>query len=203
MTTTSLLQDLGYVSINPQVFSESESIPVKIINSYHASLANFNYNGQLIIIIDGYSQKLYLLNSKFSDPYLLNIYPVSTSKFGFGFEEGSMKTPTGVFSIKDKIGASSPLGSIFVAKKDTGLIAEIITADEDFDVDYVLSRVLTLDGKEPNNSNSFERYIYIHGTSEEGLIGTPASHGCVRMLNDDVISLFNQVSAGTLVVILE
>ena len=37
----------------------------------------------------------------------------------------------------------------------------------------------------------------IHGTDEPGSIGTAASHGCVRMLNEDVIELYDIVPLGT------
>ena len=47
------------------------------------------------------------------------------------------------------------------------------------------------------NVDSFYRYIYIHGTPEEGLIGEKASHGCIRMFNQDVIELFSLVEKGT------
>jgi lipoprotein-anchoring transpeptidase ErfK/SrfK len=47
--------------------------------------------------------------------------------------------------------------------------------------------------------DSWSRYIYIHGTHEEGLIGQPASHGCIRMRNADVIELFASVPTKTLV----
>jgi len=47
--------------------------------------------------------------------------------------------------------------------------------------------------------DSYERCIYIHGTAEEHLIGRPASHGCIRMRNRDIIELFALVPGGTLV----
>lgn len=39
----------------------------------------------------------------------------------------------------------------------------------------------------------------IHGTSEPWTIGTEASSGCIRMLNEDVIDLYDRVSVGALV----
>ncbi|MBD3307946.1 L,D-transpeptidase family protein, partial [candidate division KSB3 bacterium] len=65
-----------------------------------------------------------------------------------------------------------------------------------------------LQGMEPGVNkgkgiDSHARYIYIHGTPEEGLIGQPASHGCIRMDNRDVIDLFDQVNEGTFVEIQE
>jgi lipoprotein-anchoring transpeptidase ErfK/SrfK len=124
-------------------------------------------------------------------------FPVSTSKFGLGFEEGSYKTPTGKFRIARKIGGSAPPWTIFRARKNTGHLAKPGGKE-----DLVLTRILTLDGLERHNANSLARYIYIHGTNQEHLIGTAASHGCVRLRNSDMISLHRMVRAGTPVRIL-
>lgn len=50
-------------------------------------------------------------------------------------------------------------------------------------------------------SGSSWRYTsyLIHGTNEPWVIGTKASHGCVRMYNKDVLELYPQVPLGTLV----
>lgn len=42
--------------------------------------------------------------------------------------------------------------------------------------------------------------IRFHGTSDIGSLGTSASHGCVRMSNDDVIELYDMVEVGTPIV---
>ena len=52
------------------------------------------------------------------------------------------------------------------------------------------------------NIDSYERKIYIHGTNEEGLIGKPASHGCIRMKNKDIIELYKHTKSGQIIVIL-
>ena len=119
-------------------------------------------------------------------------FPVSTSKFGLGFEEGSFKTPTGKFRIARKIGGRATPWTILRARQNTGLLAKPGGKE-----DLVLTRILTLDGLERQNANSLARYIYIHGTNQEDLIGTPASHGCVRLRNSDMISLHRMVPAGT------
>lgn len=119
-------------------------------------------------------------------------FPVSTSKFGLGFEQGSFKTPTGKFRIARKIGGRATPWTIFRARKNTGYLAKPGGKE-----DLVLTRILTLDGLERHNANSLARYIYIHGTNQEDLIGTPASHGCVRLRNADMICLHRMVSAGT------
>ena len=41
----------------------------------------------------------------------------------------------------------------------------------------------------------------IHGTNRPSSIGTFASYGCIRMLNQDIIDLYEQVSVGTRVVV--
>jgi len=119
-------------------------------------------------------------------------FPVSTSKFGLGFKEGSYKTPTGKFRIARKIGRRAAPWTIFRARQNTGRKAR--PGGEE---DLVLTRILTLDGLQKRNANSLARFIYIHGTNQEHLIGTPASHGCIRLRNTDMIALHDMVGAGT------
>ena len=121
-------------------------------------------------------------------------FPVSTSKFGLGFEEGSFRTPTGRFRIARRIGARAPLWTIFRARQNTGCLARPGGRE-----DLVLTRILTLDGLERANANSLARFIYIHGTNQEHLVGRPASHGCVRLRNADMAVLHDLVRAGTAV----
>jgi lipoprotein-anchoring transpeptidase ErfK/SrfK len=119
-------------------------------------------------------------------------WPVSTSRFGLGFEEGSFRTPTGRFRIAEKIGEDAPAGMIFRSRIATGKLAE-----QGGEEDLVLTRILWLEGLDPQNANTRQRYIYIHGTNQEHLIGTPASHGCIRLRNNDMIELFDRVHEGT------
>ena len=132
---------------------------------------------------------------------------ISTAANGTGSEKGSDKTPLGLHKISEKIGDGAPLGAIFKARQNTGKQVEILTAPgADSKDDYVTSRIMWLEGLEPGvnkggDVDSKERYIYIHGTGEEGKLGTPASHGCIRMKNADVINLFNRVDENTLVYI--
>ena len=134
-------------------------------------------------------------------------WPVSTSRFGLGSRAGSNCTPLGKHRIAEKIGEDAPLGTIFRSRQDTGQLAEIHRDQTDVEEDLVLTRILWLEGLEPGRNqgpgvDSKQRYIYIHGTNEEGLIGQPASHGCVRMRNEDVAELFSRVPVGTPVTIL-
>jgi len=125
-------------------------------------------------------------------------FPVSTSKFGLGTVEGSRKTPLGRFVVGEKIGHDQPSGTIFRARVPLSP-GEPLPETED----WITSRILWLDGVDPENMNTRERYIYIHGTKHEHTIGDPDSHGCVRMRNADVIELFRLVEEGTPVTIEE
>tara|TARA_Y100001968_G_scaffold136783_1_gene124948 strand:- start:187 stop:849 length:663 start_codon:yes stop_codon:yes gene_type:complete len=154
------------------------------------------------IVIDISEQRLYLVQNKL----VLKSYPISSSKFGEGSIENSFKTPLGMHRIKEKIGEDVEENSIFISRVDTQKKANIIKDTFDSDNDFVTSRILWLDGMEEGKNkgqgiDSYDRYIYIHGTQEEGLIGTKASHGCIRMFNNDVIELFKQVQEGTNVLI--
>jgi L,D-transpeptidase YbiS len=126
-------------------------------------------------------------------------WPCSTSKFGLGYSEGSNKTPIGGFVVREKHGDLAPSGTIFKSRQPVGQwTPEMFTPD-----DLVLTRILWLDGVEKRNANTFQRYIYIHGTNDERSIGRPTSHGCVRLKNADVVELFEQVPVGTAVWISE
>lgn len=123
-------------------------------------------------------------------------WPVSTSRFGHGSDEGSFKTPLGRFEVAEMIGAGAPLGAVFKSRAPTG---ELGSASDP--ADLVQTRILWLHGLEPHNANTRGRYIYIHGTNHEEEIGLPASHGCIRMRNADVAELFDAVTPGTQVLI--
>jgi L,D-transpeptidase YbiS len=129
---------------------------------------------------------------------IIRRYPISTSRFGLGSEEGSHKTPLGQFRVSDKIGESMPAGTIFVGRVPLKPEDPLPPTE-----DLVLSRILWLDGMEPHNANTRDRFIYIHGTRHEDKIGKPDSHGCIRMRNRDVIELFDLVDLGTPVTIRE
>ena len=128
----------------------------------------------------------------------LRSYPVSTSRFGVGTEEGSFKTPTGRFRVAKKIGRDAPTGTIFRSRVPLGPDDPLPATD-----DLVMSRIIWLDGLEEHNANTRERFIYIHGTKHENKIGSPASHGCIRMRNSDVIELFELIGEETPVLIHE
>lgn len=123
-------------------------------------------------------------------------YAISTSQFGLGSEPGSYKTPLGHFRVGEKIGEGAQPGEIFKSRVPTGECGT-----EDDPEDRVQTRILWLEGLDPENANTRERYIYIHGTNAESQLGMPKSHGCIRMSNLDVIDLYEQVEVGAPVVI--
>ena len=155
-------------------------------------------SGKRRLVVDVKGQRMDVV----ADGKVSRTYPVSTSARGVGSQSGSNKTPLGQHRIAKKIGGDQPLGMAFVGRKPTGQMPPILTDNTDAKKDWILSRILWLEGMEPGKNrgdgvDSRRRYIYIHGTNEEGLIGRPASHGCVRMRNRDVIELFDLVAEGT------
>ena len=156
----------------------------------------------LTIEIDISKQRLFLLNNM----VIVRSYPISSSKYGEGSTQNSFKTPLGNHVIKEMIGRDAIKNTIFTSRINTKRQADIIHDLTNSDNDYVTTRIMWLDGQEEGKNkgkgvDSYKRYIYIHGTHEEGLIGQKASHGCIRMFNSDVIELFNDVKKGTKVYI--
>ena len=126
----------------------------------------------------------------------LAAYPISTSRFGLGTREGSLKTPTGRFRIAEKIGEGMPVGTVFKSRRPVKATKKMMR-----DHDLVMTRILWLAGTGRENANTYERFIYIHGTNHEGQIGEAASHGCIRMRNSDLVELFDRVEIDTPVMI--
>jgi hypothetical protein len=145
------------------------------------------------IVISVKDQKLALLDREM----LVAIYPVSTSKYGLGDWPSSRCTPMGELEIAKKIGDNAPPGAVFKDRRRTG---EIVLPDAP-GRDPIVTRVIWLRGREPQNANAFRRYIYIHGTPEERNLGLPVSYGCVRMSSTDVIKLYDMVGTGARVTI--
>jgi len=148
-------------------------------------------------------QSLRLLDE---DGNLLAEYPVSTAHNGVGEAKGSGCTPRGRHVIRAKIGASQPLGTVFIGRRPTGEIWTSELAAQFPERDWILTRILWLSGCEPGFNrlgevDTMQRYIYIHGTPATEPMGVPRSHGCIRMRNADVIALFDQVPARTPVLI--
>ncbi len=127
------------------------------------------------------------------------VYRVSTARAGVGAQEGSGKTPPGRHRIARLFGHTAAPGQVFVSRRAVkGEIVPRAAWQAGGEKDYVLTRILWLEGLEPGVNagpgiDTKARYIYIHGTNQEHLLGTPASHGCIRMANEDVIDFFDVV----------
>jgi lipoprotein-anchoring transpeptidase ErfK/SrfK len=138
------------------------------------------------------------------DGRVIRRYAVSTGAKGLGCEAGSYKTPTGLLRVARKVGEGAAPGTVFRARQNTGQCwspdpSNPLCKSEE---DLVLTRILWLEGCESQNINTLERYIYLHGTNQEQLLGTPASHGCIRFSNQDIAEVFDLLSEGSLVEIL-
>ena len=154
--------------------------------------------GELFLVVSIEAQTLLVC----ANDTIIERYDCSTSRFGVGNRENSLKTPLGLHRIREKFGDGTPAGRVFRDREDTG---------EDWDHcqngdNLILTRIFRLEGLEEGINkgpgvDSYERYIYIHGTGREDLIGAPLSHGCVCLRNLDVIRLFEKVKEGTLVYI--
>lgn len=152
------------------------------------------------ILIDSTRQRLHYIDI---DAQNNRSYPISTAENGIGNRVDSFKTPFGIHRIRNKIGGGQPRGMVFESREPCGRIASNLDNREK---DEITSRILWLDGLEEGvnrgaGHDTFERYIYIHGTSDEKRIGRPVSAGCIRMKNDDVIELFDEVLVNDLVLI--
>ncbi len=124
----------------------------------------------------------------------VRVYGVSTSKFGTGDTRNTNRTPIGKLRVAQKIGNGRAPGTVFKGRNATG---EIIRPGSTTSRDPIVTRIMWLSGSEGKTRNAYERYIYIHGTPQENLIGQPASYGCVRMRSMDIVDLYSRTSVGT------
>ena len=166
---------------------------------------NESSNVQLVINIAQQTLTLYQHNKEVTQ------YTVSTAKNGIGSQQDSGCTPLGKHFIAEKIGANEPMNSVFVGRVPTGEIYSAELGKQHPERDWILSRILWLSGLEEGcnkGSNSqggcdtYQRYIYIHGTPDTEPMGVPLSHGCIRMRNEDILELFEHVQEGTSVMII-
>ena len=150
------------------------------------------------IFTDTSEQRLHLVDGN----TIAKTYTISTSRFGIGNKAGSFRTPPGLHRIVEKIGNAAPEKRIFRDRLDTGTDWQPGLTEDNL----ILTRIIRLRGMEPGKNSgpgidTYERYIYIHGTNREDAIGTPISHGCILMRNHEIVELFNLIKEGTLVLI--
>jgi lipoprotein-anchoring transpeptidase ErfK/SrfK len=126
-------------------------------------------------------------------------YKISTSRYGEGDALGSWCTPTGRMAVATKIGATAPVGGVFQGRRYTGEVLSVNAPGRD----PIVSRIIWLRGLDYANKNAFHRCIYIHGTPQEDTLGRKASYGCIRMRSSDVVEVFNWITIGTEVAVLD
>jgi hypothetical protein len=141
--------------------------------------------------------------SLFEDGRFVKKYVCSTSRFGIGEIKDTFCTPRGLHRIAEKVGDGEPAGTIFKDREVVGSVAELGVAAGD-----ITTRILWLEGLEPGfnkggDVDTHGREIYIHGTGDQASLGRPASHGCIHLADDDLITLFDLLPSGTLVWIAE
>ena len=186
-----------------------------LINKSNELLEKKHYHSEDIdyLLVSPADQKLFHI----SNQQILKAYPVSTSRFGLGNLMDSFKTPIGLHSIEEKIGNGMPINTVFKGRKPVkdNMTLQDLYNDKKLSKnhfenheDVITSRILRLKGLEPNINlggkvDSYDRYIYIHGTAHENRIGQKASHGCVRMNNQDILELFDKCFEKMIVLILD
>ena len=191
-----------FLNVNKRVLIGLIIVVVIMISKSNVSLAELSLDKtrKLFIRVVIAEQTLYLLEND----AVIKRYDISASAYGVGNKAGSNKTPLGMHKVVSKFGKNAELNTIFKSRKNTGRIAEINYDKQKTPGDLITSRILWLAGLEEgvnkgSGIDSYLRHIYIHGTPDEGLIGSPASHGCIRMRNSDVVELFDLVPVGTIV----
>lgn len=146
-------------------------------------------------------QKLY----HWHQDHFIRSYSISTSRNPPSCVENSLGTPLGWHAIADKIGDGQPKGMVFKGRVPTGVCYSSLSSEQQSD-NLITSRILRLQGMEPGVNagpgiDTYQRYVYIHGTNQEDRIGQPNSHGCLLLNNDDMIDLFDQIPSETLLLI--
>ena len=171
---------------------------MKLLSMVLAQIISLSLFADYSINVSISEQRLYLLD----DGSIVRSYPISSSAYGEGQNENSLKTPLGRHEIKTKIGTDVDKYQFFVSREHILQDVDIIHEPIDSPDDFITTRIMWLTGltegfNRGGNIDSFKRFIYIHGTHEEGLIGKKASHGCIRMLNHDVLELFKIIPVKT------
>lgn len=138
---------------------------------------------------------------------LVKAYPVSTSKRPPSNRKGSLGTPRGLHEIAARIGAGQPPGMVFKSRVPTGRHYSELP-DATADSNLITTRILWLRGLEPGvnrggDVDTYDRYVYLHGTNHEARIGEPLSAGCVLLRNLDILELFDEVRVGDQVIIVD
>lgn len=146
------------------------------------------------------------LMTLFQDDKVIKEYLVSTALNGPGELRDTEKTPRGRHIIRAKIGADAPANAVFRGRRPTGELYEQGMREKFPNRDWILTRIMWLSGLEVGKNrlgdvDTMRRYVYIHGTPDDVVMGKPGSRGCIRMRNADIIELFDVVPVGTQITI--
>lgn len=172
---------------------------MKLTGHMKLELFSLRLNDRPVLVVDSKNH----IMAHYVQGKLATTYPVSLAKKGLGSLMDSEQTPFGIHTICEKYGEDAPAGTIFDSREPTG---EIWQEGDDRE-NLILSRILRLQGEVPGVNkgprvDSYERYIYIHGTNKEDAVGREdVSHGCILMTNEDVIRLYDKVQEGCVVII--
>ena len=145
-------------------------------------------------------QRMYLYEGK----SLTDVFVISTSAYGVNSVKNSFGTPLGLHKIADKIGDDAAIGTVFIGRENTG---KLFSEYPDWkDRGYVTTRIIRLKGLELGKNlggdcDTYDRYIYIHGIPNELKIGKPSTHGCIGMLNREIVYFYKKIKADSLVLI--
>lgn len=194
-----ILLSLSLFGFSP---GEKSRTQLDFLNDY-LSIRYPSFSFDQYIFVEVKKQKMHVIENG----QVTKSYDISTAKNGVGNLKDSECTPKGLLKISNKIGINAPIGGIIQGRGYIGKKATILSDSSASEEDLITSRALRLSGLEPGKNkggetDTYHRQIYIHGTDEEGLIGQPVSHGCIRMKNEDVIEFFDLVTIGTKVLVL-
>jgi hypothetical protein len=95
------------------------------------------------------------------------VYSISTAANGVGSEANSFRTPRGLHRVRLKIGDGCPSQAVFVRRRPTGEVFSQKLRERWPERDWILSRILWLDGLEVGlnrggSVDTLRRHIYIH-----------------------------------------
>tara|TARA_E500000178_G_C16978905_1_gene734761 strand:+ start:971 stop:1336 length:366 start_codon:yes stop_codon:yes gene_type:complete len=114
--------------------------------------------------------------------------------------ENSFGTPLGLHQVEEKIGEGVPIDTVFKGRVSQSYTYEEASKEEQL-TNLITTRIIRIKGLDPNLNlgdphDTFNRYIYIHGTNHEERLGQPFSKGCIELSNQDCLDLFSLVNPG-------
>ena len=150
-----------------------------------------------IILASIKNQRLNVLE----DGRSLKEYVMSSSKRPPSCKENSLGTPWGLHEVAEKIGGCEKKGMVFESRKPLGLTFWECN-EEKRKNNLITTRIMRLRGLEEGlnkgpEMDSYDRYIYIHGTNHEDRLGKPASSGCLQLSNKNMLDLFDEVDVNS------